>query len=241
MSKNILLIFLLILLTSCRQDIISPVGKFYKEIENNTIYTFLNDSIIAYNLEIKNNYYWRFLKYSKNKKGIYIKEERRLDTTWVNVDNNKFTMQGNNGKNIFEKINFPAKEVDSINEYIKKAKKYSDKKTDFSREININEVPYFYDNVILQLKSNIKKFDSMRIRIIHIQDYDNNTNVKSNIKIAYVSVEDINRRIEYEGDDLYGVHHFYVFFIPNRENSKKYTIEFSTVSSLNQSVEPMQN
>ena len=228
MKKIISLILVLIFLQSCGKDDFFSSGKFYKAIDKKKKYeinmTFLKDSTIAFNLDTLKTCGWNFTKYSKNKKGIFLVNKERLDTTWLKIENDKIIMQSSKEKLSFDAIDFTSKKADSISKIISKVKSFIDKKIIFSCDININEVAYFYDNAIQEIKSNLKNPNSAKFREVYIHNYDDYKKEKSNIKVVSVEVEATN---SFGG---FTVDTFYVYFTPNEENSKNYTLKFSDSS-----------
>lgn len=228
MKKIIALILILVFLQSCKNDDFFSAGKFYKMTDKKNKFemymTFIGDSTIAFNADTLTTCGWNFLKYSKNKKGIYVIVGEKLDTTWLKIENNKIVMQNSLQNDSFDEIDFSSKKVDSISQIINKVKSFSDKKIRFSCEININEVPYFYDNAIAEIKLNLKNPNSAKFREVYIHPYkDIVDNKYQNTEIKVVSVE-------VEATNSFGgftVDTFYVYFTPDAKNPKNYELKFS--------------
>ena len=225
MKINISLILVLIFLQSCGKDDFFSSGKFYKAIDKKNKYeinmTFLKDSTIAFNIDTLKACGWGFTKYSRNKKGIFIINKEKLDTTWLKIEDNKIIMQTSIENLSFSEIDFTSKKVDSISKILNKVKSFSDKKIIFSCDININEVAYFYDNAIQKIKSNLKNPNSAKFNEVYIHNYLDYKKEKSNIKVVSIEVEATN---SFGG---FTIDTFYVYFIPDEENSKNYNLKFS--------------
>jgi len=225
MKKIISLILVLIFLQSCGKEDFFSSGKFYKMVDKKKKFeidiTFLKDSLIAINTDSLKTCGWSFTKYSKNKKGTFLVIKESLDTTWLKIENEKIVFQSSKEKYSFDEINFTSKKTDSIRKIIHKVKTLSDKKIVFSCDININEVAYFYDNAIQEIKSNLKNPNSAKFREVYIHNYDDYKKEKSDIKVVSIEVEATN---SFGG---FTVDTFYVYFTPNGKKSKNYTLKFS--------------
>ncbi len=225
MRKIILLILISIILQSCGSDDFFSSGKFYKmvdkkkKIELNM--TFLKDSTIAFNMDTLKTCGWNFMKFSKNKNGIFLINKEALDTTYLKIENGKIVFQSSKDKFSFNEIDFSSKKVDSIYKVINKVKSFSDKKIIFTCDININEVAYFYDNAVQEIKSNLKNPNSAKFKEVYIHNYDDYKKEKSDIKVVSIEVEATN---SFGG---FTIDTFYVYFTPNEKNSRNYTLKFS--------------
>lgn len=216
---------------SCGKEDFYSDGNFYKMIDKKKKYeidlTFLSDSIIALNLDSLKTCGWNFAKYSRNKKGVFLINEEKLDTTWLKIEDEKLVMQSSLVKNKFNKMDFNSKKKDSIREVIYKVKKFSDKKIIFSCDINLDEVSHFYDNAIEEVKLNLKNPNTAKFNEVYIRAYKDFANHKlkeTDIKVVSIEVEATN---SFGG---FTVNTFYVFFIPDGKNSKNYTTKFSDSS-----------
>lgn len=228
MKQIILAILLLTLLHSCSEKDSFSDGQLYKMIEPKKKYDVnimvLNDSTIALNADSLKTCGWNFIKYSKNKNGAYIIDKEKLDTVWFKVENKKLVMQSSLEKNIFEKVDFNAVKRDSIKSIIYKVQKFANKKIIFSCDINLNEVPYFYDEAIEEIKLNLKNPNTARFNEIYIHEYEEFVHSKfkkTGIKIVSTEVEATN---SFGG---FTVSTFYVYFVPEVSNKNKYIIKFS--------------
>jgi hypothetical protein len=231
MKKIISLILILIFFQSCGKEDFYSDDNFYKMIDNKKkheiVLTFLNDSIIALNLDSLKTCGWNFAKYSRSKKGIFLINEENLDTTWLRMEGERLVMQSSLVKNNFNKMDFNSKKKDNIRKVIYKVQKFSDKKIIFSCDINLDEVPYFYDNAIEEVKLNLKNPNTAKFNEVYIHAYKDFVNQKlkeTEIKVVSIEVEATN---SFGG---FTVNTFYVFFIPDGKNSKKYITKFSDSS-----------
>lgn len=234
MKQLITLILILIILQSCGKEDFFSNDNFYRMIDKKKKYqidiTFLNDSIIAFNLDSLKTCGWNFVKYSKNKNGLFLINKEKIDTTWLKIENGKLIMQSSFEKNNFEKLDFSTKKIDSIKEVIYKVQKFSNKNIIFTCEINLNEVPYFYDHAIEKVKLNLKNPNTAKFNEFYIRSYEkfiNHKFIKTEIKVVSVEVEATNSFGGFTLDT------FYVYFVPDGKNSKNYDIKFSDSSIYN--------
>jgi rRNA maturation endonuclease Nob1 len=231
MKQIIYVILILIFFQSCGKEDFYSDGNFYKMVDKEKKYeidlTFLNDSIIALNLDSLKTCGWNFAKYSRSKKGIFLINEEKLDTTWLKMEDEKLVMQSSLGKNNFYMMDFNSKKKDSIREVVCKVQKFSNKKIIFSCDINLDEVPYFYDNAIEEVKLNLKNPNTAKFNEVYIHAY--NDFVKQKLKETEIKVVSV----EVEATNSFGgftVSTFYVYFVPDGKNSKKYSKKFSNSS-----------
>ena len=224
MKKIISLILITILFQSCVNKDFNN-GKIYKLTDKNKdhkVYmTFLKDSTIAFNADGLKICSWDFIKYSKKEKGIFLIDAKKLDTTWLKMENDKILMQNSSGKFSFKEVDYSSEKNDSIIKIINKVKSFSNKKIIFSCDISINEVAYFYDNAVQEIKSNLKNPNSAKFREVYISIYDDYKKDKSDIIVVSIEVEATN---SFGG---FTVDTFYVYFTPKEKNSKNYTLKFS--------------
>jgi len=139
-------------------------------------------------------------------------------------------MQSSFEKNNFEKLNFSTKKIDSIKGVIYKVQKFSNKNIIITCEININEVPYFYDHAIEKVKLNLKNPNTAMFNEFYIRIYEkfiNHKFIKTEIKVVSVEVEATNSFGGFTFDT------FYVYFVPVGKNSKNYDIKFCDSSIYN--------
>lgn len=228
MKQITLAILFLFFLQSCSKENFFSDGNFYKMLDKKKNYevdiTFLNDSVIALNVDSLKTCGWNFVKYSKNKNGMFIINMEKLDTTWLKIYDNKLVMQSSLEKNNFEQIDFNSKKRDSIRAIIYKVQKFSNKKIIFSCDINMDAVPYFYDNAIEETKLNLKNPNTAKFNEVYIYEYKDLVNQKfkkTGIKVVSIEVEATN---SFGG---FTVNTFYVYFVPERNNENKYNMKFS--------------
>ena len=225
MKKNVCILCTFILLLSCQQP--SFIKKFYKTTYKNEFFnlTVLNDSVIAVTKDIKSECDWNFMKYSKNKKGEFYIVSSNLDTTKLKLVDNKLIHQNSTAKITFDEFDIDNTKKDKLFIFIEKVKKLKDKDIIFDCGIKFDEIEYFHDNSISEIKSFLKNPNEVKFINFYIHSYEernflDDTTKKTNIKIVTVDIIGSNSF----GDSKEET--FYVFFTPE-QNSKNYSIKSS--------------
>lgn len=212
--------------------------KFYKVFDKNNKYlmeaTFLSDSIFVVGDSSLTSCKMSFTKFRKHSKGLYYVEKDKLDSIWIKVINDELILSVGNDKSVFKEVEYSESKVEIFFNEMQIAKKLSDKKIIFTCDFNLSEIPYFYDNSIDKIKSNLKNPNSANFDGVYIKKYEifkNHDFVKTDTIVVSVDVEAKN------GFGNFTESTYYIYFLPEKKDSKQYQIHFSNSPIYNKTLE----
>ncbi|MEZ4854838.1 MAG: hypothetical protein R2812_00005 [Gelidibacter sp.] len=223
MKKYPQIIIILFIFTSCNNVEFYKSNKFYQATEHNREFylTFLNDTVAAMNSDSLKTCSWDFMNFKKSNNGLFATDEHKIDTLWFKIMGKELFFIQSKEKVKFRKSDFTSSETDSLLRQLKIIKGFSDKGITYDCEYSLKEIAYFYDAAIAKAKSNLKNPNSANFNKAKIHKQTIFDELKNNTTVVSLDIEAKN------GFGNFTENTYYVFFKPNEDNVKTYSIEFS--------------